>query len=90
MNQCTLHSHRFTATFLEQVLCGAWTANGPSSPHRLLDAYVRVFTHFSPLDGKKEFLNHEPRVNEPQVATFIWDKIEKGPSFTKLILWLCI
>ncbi|KIL55863.1 hypothetical protein M378DRAFT_173230 [Amanita muscaria Koide BX008] len=75
--------HRFTATFIEQLLAGAWTSNSPSSPQKLLNAYVRVFTDFNPLDCDSKLLEIEPDVDFPQLNGFAWDKIKQEKDMLK-------
>ncbi|KAM6496474.1 hypothetical protein JOM56_009180 [Amanita muscaria] len=75
--------HRFTATFIEQLLAGAWTSNSPSSPQKLLNAYVRVFTDFSPIDCDSKLLEIEPDVDFPQLDGFPWDKIKQKKDMLK-------
>ncbi|KIL64829.1 hypothetical protein M378DRAFT_1040593 [Amanita muscaria Koide BX008] len=70
--------HRFTATFIEQLLAGAWTGKGPSSPQKLLNAYVRVFTNFTPIDCDGALLGIEPDVDSPKLAGFPWYKLKRA------------
>jgi hypothetical protein len=72
------YSHRFTARFLEELIDGAWTTEGPGSPHKLLNAYVSAYTRFTPIDGCEETLATEPDVMPPKVQAFAWNKIAQG------------
>jgi hypothetical protein len=52
----------------------------PSSPHKLLDAYVQAYTTFTPIDGDHALLAAEPDVQTPKVQVFPWEKLTRGPS----------
>jgi hypothetical protein len=69
------------ASFLEQLLKGARTTNGPSPPHKLLNAYMHVFTEFTPIDGDQMLLAVEPEVHPPQLQGFSWEKLKQGTAF---------
>ncbi|PVF99445.1 hypothetical protein CPB86DRAFT_814023 [Serendipita vermifera] len=58
--------HRFTARFLEELLKGSWKPDGPSSPHKMLNIYIKAFT----------LLDLEPSVAPPKIDSFEWKKIE--------------
>jgi hypothetical protein len=76
-----LRSHRFTARYLEELIGGAWTVACPSSPHKLLDAYIHANTEFTPIDGNKAFLATEPDVRAPKVQALVWEKLARGLLF---------
>ncbi|PVF96380.1 hypothetical protein CPB86DRAFT_874942 [Serendipita vermifera] len=68
--------HRFTARFLEELLKGSWKADGPSSPHKMLNVYVKALSEFYPLDASSTVLDLEPSVASPKIDSFEWEKIE--------------
>ncbi|KAM6492769.1 hypothetical protein JOM56_012493 [Amanita muscaria] len=75
--------HRFTATFIEQLLAGAWTSKGPSSPQKLLNAYVRVFTNFTLIDCDGALLGIEPDVDSPELEGFPWYKLKRDDGLVQ-------
>lgn len=52
----------------------------PSSPHKLLDAYVYAYTTFTPIDGDDALLAAELDVQPPKVQDFPWEKLTRGSS----------
>jgi hypothetical protein len=60
--------------------------NAPSSPHKLLNKYVHVFTDFTPLDGDDVLLATEPEVQRLDVEGFLWEKLDQGPSPLELVV----
>ena len=50
---------RFTARFVEELLKGPWKVNVPSSPHKLLNAYVYQYSSFTPVDAGEDILQAE-------------------------------
>jgi hypothetical protein len=74
----TYHRHRFTARYLEDLLGGDWEANGPASPHKLLNACVHQYADFTPIDAETTLLEQEADVKPPDIGTFRWSMIEKG------------
>jgi len=58
---------------------GSWHKDRPASPHKLLNAYVRRLTNFTPLDSNEMMLGEED-ASLFAVDTFQWDKIEKRKS----------
>jgi hypothetical protein len=81
-----MRSHRFTASFLEQLLRGTWTINGPSSPHKLLNMFVHCFTDFTPIDGDVALLDREPEVRPPIIEGFDWSKINRSPYSVNFVV----
>jgi hypothetical protein len=57
----------------------------PSSPHKLLDAYVHAYTKYTPIDGEGSLLATEPDVKPSKVQGFAWEKIARGLSVLVLI-----
>ncbi|KAG8768995.1 hypothetical protein FRC15_004829, partial [Serendipita sp. 397] len=72
---------RFTASFAEQLLNGGWTRDAPASPHKLLNAYVKAYSEFMPVDGPKDIMSEEPEVDQIFIRTFDWTHIESHPNF---------
>lgn len=68
--------HRFTAQFLQDLINGEWHEDGPAAPHKLLNAYVKLISGFTPIDGDLSLLNAESPVKPPQITGFMWDKIK--------------
>jgi len=60
-------------------MMGSWHKDRPASPHKLLNAYVRRLTDFTPLDSNEMILGEED-ASSVAVDTFQWDKIEKRKS----------
>ncbi|KAG8815651.1 hypothetical protein FRC18_001409 [Serendipita sp. 400] len=71
---------RFTASFAEQLLNGGWIRDAPASPHKLLNAYVKAYSTFMPVDGPKDMFE-EPDVGQIFIRTFDWAHIESHPDF---------
>ncbi|KAF8240566.1 hypothetical protein L208DRAFT_1384366 [Tricholoma matsutake] len=69
--------HRFTARYLEELIGGEWTTACPSSPHKLLDAYVHTYTKYTPIDGEGSLLATETDIKPPKVQGFAWEKIAR-------------
>jgi len=56
----------------------------PGSPHKLLNAYVHVYTKFTPLDVDDALLDAEADIRAPQLDGFTWAKIDKGSNSLRL------
>jgi hypothetical protein len=65
---------------MEEVITGRWEGGTPCSPHKLLNAYIKCFTNFTPLDGDEAFLSVEPDVEPIETDGFEWKKIEQGAT----------
>ena len=76
----TPHRHRFTVRFLEELMRGYWHKDRPTSPHKLLNAYVQRLADFTPLDGDRMILREEKDVGPVEIDTFQWNKIQRGKS----------
>jgi hypothetical protein len=50
---------------IEELLHGPWNNNSPAAPHKLLNAYVKRHSGFSPFDGDSALLTQEPDVDTP-------------------------
>jgi hypothetical protein len=72
--------YRFTAAFLKQLLIGPWNTNCPSSPHKLLNAYVYAVVDYALSDGCEDFSKTEPDVAELNIHAFAWDRLSQGTS----------
>ncbi|KAF8225140.1 hypothetical protein L208DRAFT_1409043 [Tricholoma matsutake] len=75
--------HRFIARYLEELIGGEWTTACPSSPHKLLDAYVHAYTEYTPIDGEGSLLATEPDVKPSKVQGFAWEKIARVEGLLK-------
>jgi hypothetical protein len=72
--------YRFTAAFLEQLLIGPWDANRPSSPHKLLNAYVYALADYQLSAGREDFAITEPEVPKVNLQGFAWNRVSKDTS----------
>ena len=68
------------ARFVEELLKGPWKVNIPSSPHRLLNAYVYQYSGFTPVDAGGDILQAEDTPGSIAVHGFLWEKIHGGAS----------
>ena len=65
---------------MEELLKGPWKANVPSSPHKLLNAYVYEYSSFTPVDAGENILQAEDTPGSIEVYGFPWEKIHGGAS----------
>jgi hypothetical protein len=66
---------------IEELLIGPWNRNGPAAPQKLLNAYIKQLSGFSPLDCDGALLAQEPDVKPSTISIFEWQRIKKGMSY---------
>ena len=65
---------------MEELLKGPWKVNVPSSPHKLLNAYVYQYSSFTPVDTGEDILQAEDTPRSIEVYGFPWEMIHGGVS----------
>ena len=70
---------------MEELLKGPWKVNVPSSPHGLLNNYIRQYSGFTPVDAGKDILQAEDTPGSLEVIGFPWDEIRTGASHSTLV-----
>ncbi|CAG8684846.1 10128_t:CDS:2, partial [Acaulospora colombiana] len=61
----------------EELLKGNWNQHGPSSPQKMLNAYVKALSNFDPFDATGTVLDTEPPVSPLMgIASFEWENID--------------
>ncbi len=61
--------HQITAVLIELIL-----ANGPNSPHKILNSFVQSSTKFLPTDGEK-WCNDEPNIDDFHLKMWKFDRM---------------
>ncbi|CAG8615906.1 3695_t:CDS:2, partial [Acaulospora colombiana] len=69
----------------EELLQGNWNQEGPSSPHKILNAYIKALSNFDPIDAAITLLDSEPSILPLTIPTFEWEKIDKEPGLLDIL-----